>query len=47
MEHSTYHEPIALIVISSISIGIAAIVALFILIDITLRRGWKSMMLVM
>ena len=29
-----YHEPVALVVISSISLGIAAIVALWILVDI-------------
>ncbi|KAF7198637.1 hypothetical protein HII31_00376 [Pseudocercospora fuligena] len=45
--HTTYHEPLALIVISSFSIGIAAIAALFIAIDIVLRRGWRSMMAVM
>lgn len=44
---STYHEPLALIIISSISIGGAAIVALWITSDIILRRGWKSMMAVM
>ncbi|KAK5109200.1 hypothetical protein LTR62_007285 [Meristemomyces frigidus] len=42
-----YHEPLALIIISSISIGIAAIVAGWILLDIILRRGWRSMMLIM
>ncbi|EME78991.1 uncharacterized protein MYCFIDRAFT_208641 [Pseudocercospora fijiensis CIRAD86] len=42
-----YHEPLALIVISSVSIGIAAIAALVIAIDIILRRGWRTMMLVM
>lgn len=44
---STYHEPLVLVIISSISIGVAAIVALWIAGDIILRRGWKSMMAVM
>ena len=42
-----YHEPLALVIISSISIGLGAIVALGILADIVVRRGWRSMMLVM
>lgn len=47
MASESYKEPIALIVISSVSIGIAAIAALWIAIDIVLRRGWRSMMLIM
>ncbi|KAK4551711.1 hypothetical protein LTR86_010947 [Recurvomyces mirabilis] len=44
---SSYTPPLALTIVSSISIGIAALVALWVLIDIILRRGWKSMMAVM
>lgn len=47
MSSSPYKEPVALIVISSISIGIAAVAALWIALDIILRRGWKSMMFIM
>ncbi len=47
MSEPTYREPHALIIISSISIGVAAIFAGWIALDIILRRGWKSMMLVM
>ncbi|KAF2454985.1 hypothetical protein BDY21DRAFT_365633 [Lineolata rhizophorae] len=43
----SYDQPLALIIISSISIGIGAVFALGILIDIVLRRGWKSMMAIM
>ena len=42
-----YSPPLALTVISSISIGVAAVVALWISLDIIWRRGWKSMMAVM
>jgi hypothetical protein len=44
---SSYHEPLALIIISAISLGIAAIAATWIAIDIIIRKGWKSMMLIM
>jgi len=47
MSEPPYREPHALIIISSISIGVAAIFAGWIALDIILRRGWKSMMLVM
>lgn len=46
-QSSSYHEPLALVIISSISIGLGAIAALFIAVDIVLRRGWRSMMGVM
>ncbi len=45
-ETKPYHEPLSLIIISSISIGIGAIFAGWIALDILLRRGWRSMMLV-
>jgi hypothetical protein len=44
---SSYDPPLALTVISSISIGIAGIAAVWITLDIVLRRGWKSMMAIM
>ena len=47
MSESTYHEPLALVIISSISIGIAAIFAGWIALDIILRRGWRTMMAIM
>ena len=49
MDPSTepYHEPLALIIISSISIGLGAIAALLIALDIIWRKGWKSMMGIM
>lgn len=47
MASSSYKEPLALIIISSISIGIAAIAALWVATDIIIRRGWRSMMLIM
>ncbi|KIW03241.1 uncharacterized protein PV09_05462 [Verruconis gallopava] len=47
MSELTYDEPLALIIISAISIGVAAIFASWIALDILLRQGWKSMMLVM
>ena len=43
----TYNESTALIVVSSISIGLGAIAALWIGLDIMLRRGWRSMMFIM
>lgn len=46
-ETTPYREPLALVILSTISIGLAAIAALWILIDIILRRGWRSMMLIM
>ncbi|CAK3766385.1 hypothetical protein AC578_6886 [Lecanosticta acicola] len=45
--NSPYHEPLALVIISSISISLGAVAAGFILGDILLRRGWRSMMGVM
>lgn len=42
-----YHEPLALIIISSISIGLGAVAALLIAIDIIWRKGWESMMGIM
>lgn len=45
--NKSYHEPLALVIISSISLGLGALAALFILIDIILRRGWRSMMAIM
>lgn len=47
MSSSSYNEPVSLIVISSVSIGIAAIAALWISLDILWRRGWRSMMTIM
>ncbi|KIX92339.1 uncharacterized protein Z520_11947 [Fonsecaea multimorphosa CBS 102226] len=47
MAPDSYHQPVSLIVLSSISIGVAALAALWILVDIVHRRGWKSMMLIM
>lgn len=44
---SSYNPPLALTVISSISIGVAGIVAVWIALDIVLRRGWNSMMAIM
>ncbi|KAK5261214.1 hypothetical protein LTR96_010938 [Exophiala xenobiotica] len=43
----SYHQPTALIVISSVSIGLGAIAAAWILLDIIWRRGWRSMMYIM
>jgi len=42
-----YNPPLALTVISAISIGIAGIVSLWILLDIIQRKGWRTMMGVM
>lgn len=42
-----YDQPLALVVISSISIGLGAIAAGCIALDIIVRRGWKSMMWIM
>lgn len=47
MASDSYHEPVALTIISSISIGIAAIFSAWIAVDIIIRRGWKSMMAIM
>ena len=43
----SYNPPLALTVISSVSIGIAGVCSAWILLDIVLRRGWKSMMAIM
>lgn len=47
MASISYHEPLSLIIIGSVSIGIAAIFSAWIAVDIILRRGWRSMMAVM
>ena len=47
MSEFDYQEPLALVIISSISIGIAAIFAGWLALGIILRRGWRSMMLIM
>ncbi len=44
---SDYVPPLGLTIISSISIGIAGLVALWIMLDIIWRRGWKTMMAIM
>ena len=43
----SYNSPLALTVISSISIGVAGVFSVWILLDIIQRRGWKSMMAIM
>lgn len=47
MSDNLYREPLAPIIIGSISIGIAAVAAAWIVLDILIRRGWRSRMLVM
>ena len=47
MHEIFYNSPLALIVISSVSVGLGAVAAIFILVDIILRRGWQSMMPIM
>merc|ERR1712130_1052073 len=47
MSSSEYNQPTALIIISSVSIGLGAIAAAWILLDIIWRRGWRSMMYIM
>ena len=53
MEHhghdmgSEYTPPLGLTIISSISIGVAGLVALWIAFDIAWRRGWETMMAIM
>lgn len=42
-----YNPPLALTVISAISIGVAAVFSLWILFDIVQRRGRRSMMAIM
>ena len=44
---SEYTPPLGLTIISSISIGIAGLVALWIMLDIIWRKGWKTMMAIM
>jgi hypothetical protein len=44
---STYNPPLVLTILGAIFIGSATIVALWILLDIVLRKGWRSMMAVM
>lgn len=44
---STYNPPLVLTIIGTIFIGSALLVALWILLDIVLRKGWQSMMAVM
>ncbi len=43
----SYYVPTALTILAGIFLGIGGICALVIIVDITLRRGWKSMMLIM
>jgi len=47
MPSSTYTPPLTLTVISSISIGIAALASIWLTFDIVRRRGWRSMMAIM
>lgn len=47
MTSPTYVPPLPLTVISSVSIGIAALASLWITFDILYRRGWRSMMGIM
>jgi hypothetical protein len=44
---SSYNPPLSLTIISSIFIGLAGLVSIWIAFDILVRRGWKSMMAVM
>jgi hypothetical protein len=44
---STYNPPLVLTILGAIFIGSATTVALWILLDIVLRKGWRSMMAVM
>lgn len=44
---TTYTAPFALTVISWVSIGIAALAALWLTFDIIYRRGWMTMMAIM
>lgn len=47
MSATQYQEPLALVIIGSISIGTAATAAAWITFDIASRRGWRSMMAIM
>lgn len=47
MSNDNYKEPLVLTIISSISIGVAAIFSAYIAIDILRRLGWQSMMAIM
>ncbi|KAI6824491.1 hypothetical protein KC343_g184 [Hortaea werneckii] len=47
MSSSEYNQPTALVIISSVSIGLGAIASAWILLDIVWRRGWQSMMYIM
>ncbi|KAK5945212.1 hypothetical protein PMZ80_002416 [Knufia obscura] len=42
-----FHEPIALVILSSISIGLGGVTAGWIVLDSLLRRGWRSMFTIM
>ena len=44
---STYNPPLVLTILGTIFIGSTLLVALWILLDIVLRKGWQSMMAVM
>ena len=44
MSSSSYDPPLALTILSAISLGLGFIVAIGIAVDIALRRGWESMM---
>ena len=45
--HDYGNGPLALIILSSISIGLGAIAALWIAYDIVARKGWQTMMGIM
>lgn len=43
----TYNPPLVLTILGTIFIGLALLVALWILFDMIFRKGWRSMMAVM
>ena len=47
VEHPYGNGPLALVILSSISIGIGAVASLWITFDIVSRKGWRTMMGIM
>jgi len=47
MQRSSYYPPLSLDILGAISLLLGVILATVILVDILMRKGWRSMMAIM